>query len=84
MCPRFLTQTNGSLGDVMGLCDRIMSEIDRMMALNLAIGLEERMNSGDGKDKWALDPLPANNAHLDYKPLILSLVPSEAPVDETS
>ena len=72
MFPR-LVQTNGSLGDVMSLSDKIISEIDGNMAVNLAIGLEERMISSGPQNEWVLEPLPSKSEYIDYVPHFLTL-----------
>lgn len=68
-----LVQTNGSLGDVMSLSDKIISEVDGNMAVNLAIGLEERLIASGPENEWVLEPLPCKSEYIDYVPHFLSL-----------
>lgn len=71
MFPKFRQQTNGSLGEVMTMCDKCMREVDGLDALNLAIGLEEQMaTSGNG---WAMQELPEKVQYRDYVPQLFRL-----------
>jgi hypothetical protein len=73
MFPKLILETNGNLGDVMAASDALISEIDGLMALNLAVGLEQNIKDGGPEIAWILESLPERAENRDYDSKYLSL-----------
>jgi hypothetical protein len=73
MFPRLVLETSGDLGDVMSASEVMLSEIDGLMALNLAVGLEQNIRDGGTEAAWILASLPEKAEFRDYKSKYLSL-----------
>ncbi|OHT05329.1 TBC domain containing protein [Tritrichomonas foetus] len=70
--PRLMLHTKGGIGDVMSLTDRIIGSIDGYAALNIAIGLQERINASGKTTEWALAALPDKSEYRQYQSKYMS------------
>ena len=71
--PRLMLHTKGGMGDVMSMTDKIISSIDGYTTLNVAIGLQERINSLGKATDWALASLPEKSDFINYRSKYLKI-----------
>jgi hypothetical protein len=71
MFPKLMLRTDGTVGEVMSKTDQIFPEVDGLMALNLAIGLQAAL-AGE-QNEMVFDNLPEKAVNRDYQPRFLNL-----------
>jgi hypothetical protein len=71
MFPKLMLRTDGAVGEVMAMTDQIFPEVDGLVALNLAIGLQDAL-LGE-KYEWIFDNLPERAEKREYEPKFFKL-----------
>jgi hypothetical protein len=71
MFPKLMLRTDGAIGEVMSMTDQLFPEVDGLMALNLAIGLQDAL-MGE-KYEWIFDNLPERADRREYEPKFFKL-----------
>lgn len=71
--PRLMLHTKGGIGDVMSLTDKIISSINGITTLNLAIGLEETFHQKGKNAEGVLTQLPDKKQYRGYSSKFLNL-----------
>lgn len=71
--PRLMLHTKGGMGDVMSLTDKIIGSLNGYSTLNIAIGLQEKMNEAGKAEEWALQPLPEVTEYRSYRSQFLNV-----------
>ena len=71
--PRLMLHTKGGIGDVMSLTDKIIGSLNGLSTLNIAIGLQEKMDEAGKAEEWALEPLPEVNEYRSYRSQFLKI-----------